>query len=240
MSSNFEKSHKITPHPAMKTHPTHSKTEVTTVLLLENVRFSHAKLGQASALSPLFQHLSAQIPSGVTWVQGGEDRGKTTLLRLLAGELRAQAGTLSINGISFKDQPAAYQAQVFWVAPRSEAFDPLIVADFFASVQHRYPRFDAQLLAELVEGLSLAEHLNKALYMLSAGSKRKVWLAAAFASGAAVTLLDEPFAALDMASIRVVTELLADAAEHNQRAWVIADYEAPSGLPLAGVIDLGD
>lgn len=220
----------------MKTPPTYSQP---TVLRIDQLRFSHAKAAQPSALSPLFQNLSAQISSGLTWVQGGEERGKTTLLRLLAGELSAQAGTLSINGVNFQDQPTAYQAQVFWVAPRSEAFDPLIVADYFSSVQRRYPRFDALLLAELVEGLSLAEHLNKALYMLSAGSKRKVWLAAAFASGAAVTLLDEPFAALDMASIRFVTELLADAAEHSRRAWVIADYEAPQGLSLANVIDLG-
>ena len=188
----------------------------------------------------LFTNLTAHIPSGLTWVTGGEDRGKTTLLRLLAGELSTQAGTLSINGVDLNNQATAYKAQVFWIAPRSEAFDQLTVADYFTTVQYRYPRFDALLLADLVEGLSLAEHLNKALYMLSAGSKRKVWLAAAFASCAAVTLLDEPFAALDMASIRFVTELLTDAAENSGRAWVIADYEAPSGLPLAGVIDLGD
>jgi hypothetical protein len=42
-----------------------------------------------------------------------------------------------------------------------------------------------------------------------------------------------------MASIRFVTALLADAAQHSSRAWVIADYEAPSGLTLAGMIDLG-
>jgi energy-coupling factor transporter ATP-binding protein EcfA2 len=74
--------------------------------------------------------------------------------------------------------------------------------------------------------------------MLSTGSKRKVWLAAALASGAAVTLLDEPFAALDQASINFVLELLADATEHPTRAWVMADYTAPEGVPLAAIIDL--
>jgi energy-coupling factor transporter ATP-binding protein EcfA2 len=74
--------------------------------------------------------------------------------------------------------------------------------------------------------------------MLSTGSKRKVWLAAAFASGAAVTLLDEPFAALDKASINLVLELLQDAAIHATRAWVVADYEAPRGVPLALTISL--
>ena len=38
----------------------------------------------------LFTDLDLDVPSGVTWVQGGEGRGKTTLLRLLAAELPAQ------------------------------------------------------------------------------------------------------------------------------------------------------
>lgn len=196
------------------------------------------QLGFATPERTLFTGLSLHLSTGVTLVCGGENSGKTTLLRLLAGELTAHAGTLSINGICLKDQPVAYKEQVFWVAPRSDAFDQLIVADYFTAAQRIFPHFDAQLLAGLIAGLSLTEHLNKALYMLSAGSKRKVWLAAAFASGAAVTLLDEPFAALDMASIRFITELLADAAQHSGRAWVIADYEAPKGLALAGMIDL--
>ena len=86
----------------------------------------------------------------------------------------------------------------------------------------------------------LGPHLAKPGTMLSAGTKRKVWLAGAFASGAAVTLLDEPFAALDKASIGFVLELLDDAAAGSARAWVVADYEAPRGVPLAAEVDLGD
>lgn len=198
------------------------------------------QLGFATSERTLFTRLSLQIPAGVTLVCGGEDSGKTTLLRLLANELTAHAGALSINGIGLNDQAVAYKEQIFWVAPRSDAFDQLIVVDYFTTVQHRFPRFDTQLLADLIEGLSLTEHLNKALYMLSAGSKRKVWLTAAFASGAALTLLDEPFAALDKASIGFVMELLQEAAKHPSRAWMMADYEAPAEVPLAAIIDLGD
>jgi energy-coupling factor transporter ATP-binding protein EcfA2 len=96
------------------------------------------------------------------------------------------------------------------------------------------------VLATCVDGLALAPELNKQLFMLSTGSKRKVWLAAAFASGAALTLLDMPFAALDKASIRFVLALLEDAAADPARAFVVADYAAPAGVSLAGVIDLGD
>jgi ABC-type multidrug transport system ATPase subunit len=129
---------------------------------------------------------------------------------------------------------------VFWADPRSSAWEQVTPSAYFKSLLRQYPRFDAQAVMELADDLGLTPHLEKPLYMLSTGSKRKVWLAAAFASGAAVTLLDEPFAALDPASIRFVRELLAEAAAHPSRTWVLADYTAPAGVALAGVIDLGD
>jgi energy-coupling factor transporter ATP-binding protein EcfA2 len=111
--------------------------------------------------------------------------------------------------------------------------------DYLKSLPARYPAFDEALLLELTQALALTPHLDKPMYMLSTGSRRKVWLAAAFASGAAVTLLDEPFAALDRPSVNVVMELLEEAAAHTTRAWVLASYEAPGDLPLARVIELG-
>ncbi len=74
--------------------------------------------------------------------------------------------------------------------------------------------------------------------MLSTGSRRKVMLIAALAAGATVTLLDQPFVSLDQASIRVIKEFLTEAAEQAGRAWIVADYEAPSDLPIASVLQL--
>ena len=84
----------------------------------------------------------------------------------------------------------------------------------------------------------MTQHLDKRLSMLSAGSRRKVMVVAALASGATVTLLDQPFAALDLASVRVIHEFLQEAAEHTSRAWIVADYQAPNDLPLASVLNL--
>ena len=80
--------------------------------------------------------------------------------------------------------------------------------------------------------------MHKPLYMLSAGSRRKVWLSAAFASGAALVLIDQPFAALDGPSIRLLREVLQDFSEQSERACVIADYEAPEGVSLANTLNL--
>lgn len=211
-----------------------TKPAKATILQVDGLSFQHDLKGSKK----LFVDWSASIPAGITLVSGGEDSGKSTLLRLLSGELTANIGEFAINGITLRHKPQAYKQAVFWMNPRSDAFDQLTLTAYFESQKRSYSSFDDALLADLIEGLSLTEHLYKNIYMMSAGSKRKVWLAAAFASGAAVTLMDEPFAALDLASIRCITELLADAAQHSQRAWVMADYEAPKGLALAGVIDL--
>jgi ABC-type multidrug transport system ATPase subunit len=184
----------------------------------------------------LFTKCSADIAAGVTWVGGDESTGKTTLLRLLAGELTAHSGFLEVNGISVKEQPQAYRNQVAWVDPRTQAFDTVTPQTYWDGLREKYPAFSNELLGDLVVGLALDTHLSKALYMLSSGTKRKVFLAGALASGAAVTLLDEPFAALDKASKSMLLELLREAATHPSRAWVVADYEAPPGVALKSIL----
>ena len=186
----------------------------------------------------LFQDWSTRLTPGVTLVCGEEGCGKSTLLRLLAGALAAQAGMLQVTGIPLATQADHYRAQVFWLDPRSSAWDQVTPLACFQSLAQQYPSLDLRLVCDLAEGLGLTPHLDKPMTMLSTGSRRKVWLAAAFASGAAVTLLDEPFAALDQVSIRFVLALLKEAAVHPSRAWVLADYTAPAGVPLAGMIEL--
>lgn len=188
----------------------------------------------------ILTNLSGEILPGVTLVQGGDGRGKSTLLRLLAGALPADKGQMRIKGVSLQEKPDAYRQQLFWMEPRADTFDQLTPPQYFETVSSRYPGFDVNAIDPLVEGLGLEPHMGKQLFMLSTGSKRKVWLTAAFASGAAVLLLDEPFAALDAPSIAFVKEQLQDISAHAERAAVIADYAAPGGVPLAGVINLGD
>ena len=189
---------------------------------------------------PVFSQFSATLRAGITYVVGGESCGKSTLLRLFAGDLTPQAGSIEVCGISTKDNLASYKQHVFWIDPRTSAHDHLSPNDYFDLQRKDYPEFDDALLLELIEGLSLSDHVSKAIYMLSAGSKRKVWLAAAFASGATATLLDEPFAALDKASINFLLERLECVAHNTNRAWVIADYEVPQNLStvLTIVLDL--
>jgi ABC-type multidrug transport system ATPase subunit len=212
----------------------HSNPTERSLLQADNLHFGYPQC-------PLFTGLALHAPAGVTLVRGGDGAGKTTLMRLLAGELAAQTGELQIRDIRLKDQPSVYRQLLFWVDPRSTNFDQVSATDYFASLHAVYRQFDYTAIGALAEGLSLTEHLHKPMYMLSTGSKRKVWLAAGFASGAAVALLDDPFAALDKPSIAYVKQLLRGAAELATRAYVVTSYDAAAlgDVPLAATLDLG-
>src|SRR5450830_553606 len=200
------------------------------VLQIQQLCFEYpAHKGQPAV--PVLQGFSASLPPGVTWVGGDESRGKTTLLRLLAGELRPQSGTLALNTgpTALTPANAAWAAEVAWCDLRGPAHDPLYPADCFARLQQQHPRFDSDLLARMIEGLDLAPHRDKALYMLS--------------TGASLMLLDDPFAALDKGSIDFLLEHLRQQAQAQaqapaDRAWVLAAYVAPRGVPLATRLDL--
>lgn len=189
---------------------------------------------------PLLHKVSLQATAGVCWVRGGDGVGKTTLLRILAGDLAADSGELQLGDIQLNQQPAAYKQLVFWVDPRTTSLDDMTPRAYWAQMQAQHAQFDAQALPALIDGLSLAEHVDKSLYMLSTGSKRKVFLAAAIASNAPLTLLDDPFAALDKPSIQFVVAQLRNATQKAQRIYVVAHYELLGAMPLTALVNLGD
>lgn len=187
---------------------------------------------------PLLHELSFDIPPGLTVVHGDESCGKTTLLRLLAGEWTPQTGSLHLTGLDITPADAAWAQQVCWFDPRTTAHDDVVVRELLTRLAARHPGHAPRLLDELLDAFSLGPHLHKPMYMLSTGSQRKVWLSLAFAAQAPITLLDQPFAALDGPSVRCVRELLQEAAGHPHRAWVLADFEPPEGIALANRIGL--
>lgn len=160
------------------------------------------------ALKPLVTWQGLQILPGLNAVTGDEGTGKTRLLRELA------------EGVT----------DALWLDLRLPGQDEQTPEQVWNALQARCPHWNAGLQTALLDALQLRDHLGKTLFLLSTGSRRKVALAGLLASGVAVTCLDQPYAALDLPSVRVVREFLQDMAEHPSRAWVVADYEADEAL----------
>jgi ABC-type multidrug transport system ATPase subunit len=187
---------------------------------------------------PVLDALNAELSPGLTWITGDEGSGKTTLLKVVAGRVPPSRGDIVLDGVCLATQGDDYRRQVFWTDPRSEFHEQLIAGHYFEQLAPSYPSLNTGLLEDLIKALALSAHLHKQVHMLSTGSKRKLWLAAAFSCGAPLTLIDEPFAALDRPSALVIRELLEDCVQHPERHWMVADYGLPIGLATDHQIEL--
>lgn len=175
----------------------------------------------------IVHELSFEWTPGLHWVCGDEGSGKTSLLRLLAGDLPALHGSV--------DRPSD---GVFWADLKGSDHDQTTVQTCWDQLKTLYPNWQHAIEQDLIEALDMERHRHKPLFMLSTGSRRKVMLVAALASGASVTLLDQPFVSLDQVSVRVIKDFLAEAAAHPSRVWIVADYEVPQDLTPISVLDL--
>ena len=202
------------------------------LLQIEALRFAYPDQ------APIADGWNAAIGPGVTLLYGDTGAGKSALLQVIAGVLPATKGRLTVAGASLDAAPEAFRRNVFFVDPATDAFDQVTARACTAALREGDDRFDDALWQALVEGFSLPPHIDKPMYMLSTGSRRKVWLAAALASGRPLVLLDEPTAALDAGSVRCLWGALADLAARPGRAFVVASAARIDEVPLAATIAL--
>ncbi|APW40152.1 ABC transporter [Rhodoferax koreense] len=186
---------------------------------------------------PLLRDWSASIGPGVTQLFGDTGSGKSTLLRVMAGGLKVR-GRLVLCGADLDTAREAYLQNLLYVDPGTDRFDQVTGHACTETLRAGDAGFDAARWQALVGTFNLAEHIAKPMYMLSTGSKRKVWLAAALASGRRLILLDEPTGGLDGPSVRALWASLGALAESADRAVVVASSERIERVPLAATIDL--
>jgi len=161
--------------------------------------------------------ISMQIPRGnVVAIMGGSGCGKTTILRLIGGQLRPQSGRVLVGGVSVPDldRDALFELRrKFGVLFQFGAlFTDLTVFENVAFTLREHADLPEALLRDLVlmklnsVGLRGAAELMPS--ELSGGMARRVALARAIALDPMIVLYDEPFAGLDPISLGVVGQLI--------------------------------
>ena len=189
----------------------------------------------------LFEHLDIQLAAGsITWLRGRNGRGKTSLLRMLAGLSSLQAGVVHIAGQTLRQGGPAWRGQWLYIGHQNALKDDLTAAEalrFLAQV-HGTPATDAQVAAAL-RAMGVQQGQHAPVRTLSQGQKRRVALARLLLSAASpLWLLDEPFDALDADGITALNTVLA---EHAARGGcvLLTSHQAPSlSHPVPAVLDL--
>jgi ABC-type transport system involved in cytochrome c biogenesis ATPase subunit len=173
----------------------------------------------------VFSNWSGTFGPGLTWLKGCNGSGKSTLLQLLGGGLQAARGSITIADTEQATQALAYRQRVFWCGPGPIAFDHVTPREYWGFMHHLYPALNTEALSSHVVAFSLDAHLDTPMRRLSSGTQRKVWVAASLVAGTDVTLIDEPFNALDVNSLAHLRGVLAQAAQDTRKVWIVTSHE---------------
>jgi ABC-2 type transport system ATP-binding protein len=142
---------------------------------------------------------------------GPNGAGKTTTLRMVAGLLRPDAGSVEIFGIDALRDPIAAKQVMAWVSDEPMIYDkltPLEYLEFVAGLWGIDPATSGRSARELLVSLGLKPHLHERCEGFSKGMRQKVALAGALVHDPRLIILDEPLTGLDALSARHVKGLL--------------------------------
>lgn len=157
--------------------------------------------------NPVFGPLDFAVAGGeALLVRGGNGSGKTTLLRVLAGLLRADEGTIEIDGEPVRPQLRSRAMAYLGHLPALKGDLSALENLEFLGGLHGVRRGQAPEPALAMAGL--AGYEDTPVRQLSAGQKKRLSLARMWLAPAPLWLLDEPYANLDLQGIELVNRLV--------------------------------
>ena len=151
------------------------------------------------------------LPGEFYALLGPNGAGKTTTIRMAAGLLLPDSGSIEIYGVDVVREPVAAKRMTAWLPDEPALYDkldPLEYLEFVAGLWGVEPALAMRRARELMEVLELWPHRHARCEGFSRGMKQKVALAGALIHDPMLLLLDEPLTGLDAAIARQVKDLL--------------------------------
>src|SRR5579862_133340 len=163
---------------------------------------------------PAVDALDLTVRSGEFYaLLGPNGAGKTTTLRMVAGLLQPDAGSITIAGIDALRDPVAAKQVTAWVSDEPMIYDkltPLEYLEFVAGLWGVDPSPAERSAHESLVSLGLEANLHERCEGFSKGMRQKVALAGALVHNPRLIILDEPLTGLDAVSARHVKGLLGE------------------------------
>jgi heme exporter protein A len=188
----------------------------------------------------LFRGLDLELGAGeIVWLRGTNGRGKTTLLRLLAGLSTPAEGEVRVQGQPLSAAAPQWRRDLAYIAHANALKDDLLAHEAlrFAAGLRGVPVAPEAVRAAL-ERLGVGRQARLPVRVLSQGQRRRVALARlALPHAPGLWLLDEPFDALDEAGIGTLEALLREHAAAGGAVLLTSHQALPAGLATR-VLDL--
>jgi ABC-2 type transport system ATP-binding protein len=163
---------------------------------------------------PAVDNLDLTLHQGELYaLLGPNGAGKTTTLRMVAGLLAPDAGSVQVLGIDLASEPARAKQSVAYLPDEPMLYNKLKPTEYLEFVAGLWG-VDAAVAEprarHLLEWLDLSKHAHELTEGFSRGMKQKLALAGALIHEPKLLILDEPLTGLDAAAARQVKDLLLD------------------------------
>jgi len=166
----------------------------------------------------LFKDLDFAVEAGEALVvEGRNGTGKTTLLRMICGIRRPDAGDILYDGECIFKLGSDYHTHMTYVG-HMDGIKRELTAEENLRVADALGHPGRMSVSEALERIRLAGFEDVAANKFSAGQRRRLALARLLVSKAAIWILDEPFTSLDRHGVKLVEELMA---EHTNEGGIL-------------------
>ncbi|WP_276895379.1 phospholipid ABC transporter ATP-binding protein MlaF [Frischella perrara] len=194
---------------------------------------------------PIYKNMNLTVPKGkVTAIMGPSGIGKTTLLKLIGGQLKPQSGTILFDG---ENIPSLSRSKLYQVRKRMSMlfqsgalFTDLTVFENVAYPIREHLDLPEPILRNLVlmklqsVGLRGAAELMPS--ELSGGMARRAALARAIALDPDLIMFDEPFAGQDPISMGVIVKLIAEINQSLGLTCIVVTHDVNEVLTIADYV----
>lgn len=190
---------------------------------------------------PILQGVTFDLPAGGTKViLGGSGSGKTTILRLMLGLLKADAGSIRVDGVEVtgltEEEFRPVRLKVGMVFQEGALFDSLTVGQnvgFRLSEEGLPPDAIEARVREMLGFVGLASHYDKNPAELSGGQRRRVAVARALAARPQIMLYDEPTTGLDPITSTTITDLIVKARDLDGVTSILVTHQLRDAFNVA-------
>lgn len=193
----------------------------------------------------IYDDISLSIPKGkVTAIMGPSGIGKTTLLRLIGGQIKPESGNILFAGknIPLLSRADLYEARkdMSMLFQSGALFTEMSVYDNIAFPIREHTQLSEAIIEKIVlmkleaVGLRGARHLQPS--ELSGGMARRVALARAIALDPELILYDEPFAGQDPISMGVIVRLIRSLSDALGLTSIVVSHDVPEVMSIADYI----
>jgi heme exporter protein A len=178
--------------------------------------------------------VSFEVPAGsLALLTGANGSGKSTLLRVLATALRPDRGAGAVLGHDLVTEKDAVRRRTAFLSHQTYLYEALS-AEENLRIAARFLGRGAGDLRSRLEEVGLAERAHDAVATFSAGMRRRLAFARCLMQEPEVALLDEPYAQLDAAGVRLVDDVVARLRARGSTV-VMATHQLEKGAAQADV-----